>query len=131
MGKREYLKIFGNVYPTHHETGVRDYIHIENLATGHLSAVNFLKENFCSPEIFNLGTGKGYSILDVLKSYEKSSRKKIKYKFVKKRHGDSSQCYARIDKAKCILNWGAKSDLDEMCLFAVKSAFKKLVKNLT
>lgn len=124
MGKREYLKIFGNDYPTHDGTGVRDYIHIEDLATGHLSAVNFLKENFCSPEIFNLGTGKGYSVLDVLKSCEKASGKKIKYKFVKKRDGDSSECYAMVNKAKCVLNWEAKYDLDEMCQSAVKFAFK-------
>lgn len=129
VGKSEYLKVFGNDYPTHDGTGIRDYIHIEDLASGHLSAVNFLKKEFSSPEIFNLGTGKGYSVLDVVRSCEKASGKKIKYKFVKKRVGDSSECYAKVSKAKNVLKWEAKHGLDEMCLSAVKFAFQNKQKS--
>jgi UDP-glucose 4-epimerase len=124
LGKREHLKVFGNDYHTYDGTGVRDYIHIEDLATGHLSAVNFLKENFTSPEIFNLGTGKGYSVLDVIKSCEKASGSELTYKFVKRRKGDPPECYAQVCKARSILKWEAKRSIDEMCLSAVKFAFK-------
>ena len=122
-GKRKFLQVFGKDYTTADGTGVRDYIHIEDLATGHLAAVDFLNTQFNSPEIFNLGTGEGYSVLEVISSCEKAAGTVLKYKFVGRREGDTSECYAEVSKARNLLHWEAQRTLDEMCLSAVKFAF--------
>ncbi|MBN2816744.1 MAG: UDP-glucose 4-epimerase GalE [Campylobacterales bacterium] len=117
IGKREYLSVFGSDYDTHDGTGVRDYIHVVDLAFGHVKAIEYLNNNFQSiPLIVNLGTGKGYSVLDVVKAYEKASGKKVAYKTVKRRAGDIAKCYADPSFAKTTLNWEAKRELEVMCI---------------
>ncbi len=118
--KKSRLEIFGNDYLTPDGTGLRDYIHIDDLAEGHVAAINHLfnmreKNNF---DIFNLGTGSAHSVLEVLHSFEAASGLKIPYVFSEKREGDVHASYADISKAKLILNWEAVKSLDEMCLSA-------------
>ncbi len=109
VGKREYLNVFGNDYDTHDGTGVRDYIHVVDLAYGHVKAIDYL--NNSNNIKVNLGTGIGYSVLDVLKAYEKVSNTKIPYKIVDRRAGD----IANPKFAKDVLGWEAKKNLDDMC----------------
>ncbi len=114
VGKREKLSIFGNDYDTHDGTGVRDYIHVVDLAEGHLKALEKL------PEIkgvltVNLGTGQGYSVLDMVKAFEKASGKKVPYVFAPRRSGDIAKCYADPAYAKAVLGWEAKKGIDAMC----------------
>lgn len=114
VGRREKLSVFGGDYPTHDGTGVRDYIHVMDLAEGHLAALRFLdKEEGVST--FNLGTGKGYSVLDMVKAFEKSSGKQIPFQIVDRRPGDVAACYADPAKAAKELGWTAKRSLEEMC----------------
>ena len=114
MGKRDKLHIFGNDYPTKDGTGIRDYIHITDLANGHIAALKKIeKENGLF--IYNLGTGNGYSVFDVLRTYEKVSNKKIPYVIEKRREGDIAECYADASKAKEELNWETKYNLLDMC----------------
>ncbi len=114
IGKRDCLSVFGDGYNTHDGTGVRDYIHVVDLALGHIKAVEkILKENGCFT--YNLGTGVGYSVLDVVKAFEKASGKKINYKIVEPRAGDLDTCYSDPTKAKEELGWVAQRGLDEMC----------------
>jgi len=113
VGRREYLNVFGGDYNTHDGTGVRDYIHVVDLALGHLKALEALKSNMC--EAVNLGTGEGYSVLDVVKAYENASGRKVPYKIVSRRPGDIASCYADPSKAKELLGWEAKFDLKKMC----------------
>lgn len=116
VGKREYLSVFGNDYNTHDGTGVRDYIHVIDLANGHLKAIEYLnKKEIMEPLIVNLGTGNGYSVLDMVKAFEKASGKDIHYKIVNRRAGDIAKCYADVSYAKELLNWEAKKTLKEMC----------------
>ena len=116
VGKREYLSVFGNDYDTHDGTGVRDYIHVVDLAYGHVKAIEYLDTNEnIKPLIVNLGTGTGYSVLDVVKAFEKASGKKVPYKLVDRRAGDIAKCFANPSYAKEILAWVAKRNLDEMC----------------
>ena len=116
VGKREYLSVFGSDYDTHDGTGVRDYIHVVDLAYGHVKAIEYLNANEnIKPLIVNLGTGTGYSVLDVVKAFEKASGKKVAYKLVERRAGDIAKCYANPSYAKEILGWEAKRTLDEMC----------------
>ncbi|MBU0475541.1 MAG: UDP-glucose 4-epimerase GalE [Bacteroidetes bacterium] len=114
VGKRDALSVFGNDYPTHDGTGVRDYIHVVDLADGHLRALEKLQVKPGCLE-FNLGTGKGYSVLDVVKAFEKASNKKIAYNIVERRAGDIAKCYANPILAKMELNWEAKFGIDKMC----------------
>ncbi len=114
VGKREFLSVFGDDYNTHDGTGVRDYIHVMDLADGHVKAIDKIK-SFNSVMTINLGTGNGYSVLDVLKAYEKASNKKIPYKIVPRRDGDIALCYADPSYAKKILDWEAKRDINKMC----------------
>jgi len=117
-GKRPRLKIFGNNYSTPDGTGLRDYIHIDDLVEGHIAAINYLfnmKENN-NFDIFNLGTGSAYSVLEVLESFENVSGCKIPYVFSEKREGDIQSSYADVSKARSILNWKAVKSLDEMCM---------------
>lgn len=114
VGKLEYLKVFGNDYPTTDGTGVRDYIHVVDLALGHLNAVQAIRK-INGVNIYNLGTGIGYSVLDVVKAFEKESGIEIKYKFAERRQGDIAECYADATKAKTELGWEAKLSLAKMC----------------
>lgn len=113
VGKLDKLNVFGGDYDTPDGTGVRDYIHILDLAKGHLQALQALTK----PQILtvNLGTGKGYSVLDVIKAFEKSSGKIIAYQIVDRRAGDIATCYADPSLAKEKLNWQAEHELNEMC----------------
>ncbi len=114
IGKRDRLSVFGNDYPTHDGTGVRDYIHVRDLANGHLKALEKLVEN---PGIvtYNLGTGHGYSVLDVIKAFEKASGRKVSYEIVDRRPGDVAQCYADPAKAEKELGWKATRGIEQMC----------------
>jgi len=115
VGKREFLSVFGNDYPTEDGTGVRDYIHVIDLANAHVKAINYLNTNKENLLIVNLGTGKGYSVLDMVKAFEKASNKEVKYKIVNRRAGDIAICYADATLAKETLGWEAKRDLNQMC----------------
>ncbi|XP_072836127.2 UDP-glucose 4-epimerase [Pogona vitticeps] len=114
VGRREYLNVFGNDYNTVDGTGVRDYIHVVDLAKGHLAALKKLKEN-CGCKIYNLGTGTGYSVLQMVKAMEKASGREIKYKIVARREGDVAACYANPGLAEQELGWKAVFGLDQMC----------------
>lgn len=114
VGKREYLSIFGNDYDTHDGTGVRDYIHVMDLADGHVKALKKIN-NFHKVMTINLGTGKGYSVLDMVKAFEKASGEKIPYKMVPRRAGDIAKCFADPSYAKKVLEWEATRSIDTMC----------------
>lgn len=113
-GKREKLFVYGNDYDTPDGTGVRDYIHVVDLARGHVCAFGAIDKN-CGLEIFNLGTGHGYSVLDVIHTFEKVNNIKIPYEIVARRPGDIAMCYANPQKAKDVLGWVAQYDLSDMC----------------
>ncbi|MBQ7579792.1 MAG: UDP-glucose 4-epimerase GalE [Clostridia bacterium] len=114
VGRLECLNVFGDDYDTPDGTGVRDYIHVVDLAIGHVLAVEkALKET--GVNVYNLGTGIGYSVLDLVKAFEKASGVKINYKIAPRRDGDIAVCYADASKAKNELGWTAKKNLDDMC----------------
>ena len=115
VGKRKELNVFGGDYPTHDGTGVRDYIHVMDLADGHVKALKAIREK-CGVAVYNLGTGTGYSVLDVVKTFEKASGVKIPYRIVERRPGDIAQCYSSPLKAERELGWKAKYNLYDMCL---------------
>lgn len=114
VGKLEQLSIFGDDYPTEDGTGVRDYIHVVDLAIGHLKALEKLNED---PGLvtYNLGTGEGYSVLDVVKAFEKATGQEIPYKITGRRPGDIAECYADPAKARRELGWQAERSLEDMC----------------
>ena len=114
MGLRERLNVYGNDYPTPDGTGIRDYIHIVDLAKGHLSALKY-SENHTGSEIFNIGTGIGYSVLDVVKAFKAVTGINIPYVIVPRRPGDLAICYANPNKAEKMLGWNAKKTLEDMC----------------
>lgn len=114
VGKLKELAIFGDDYPTHDGTGVRDYIHVVDLAIGHLKALKKLNSN-PGLAVYNLGTGKGSSVLDMVKAFEKASGKKIPYKIAPRRPGDIAECYADPSKAEKELHWTATRGIEEMC----------------
>lgn len=114
VGKRECLNVFGDDYPTPDGTGVRDYIHVVDLAIGHVCALKKM-ETDKGVLIYNLGTGKGYSVLDVLHAYEKACGKELPYKICPRRAGDIPTCYSDPSKAAKELGWTAKRGIDEMC----------------
>ena len=114
VGRLECLSVFGNDYDTPDGTGVRDYIHVVDLAVGHVRAIEKLNDKE-GVLIYNLGTGNGYSVLDVVKAYEKASGKEIKYEIKPRRAGDIATCYAVATKAKKELHWEAKRGIEEMC----------------
>lgn len=114
VGKLPCLGVFGNDYPTHDGTGVRDYIHVVDLAVGHVKALKKIDEK-AGVCIYNLGTGKGYSVLDVVKAYEKACGREIKYEIKPRRPGDIATCYADATKAKEELGWVAERGIEEMC----------------
>jgi len=123
VGRREYLTIFGNDYPTKDGTGVRDYLHVMDLADGHLSAIQYLQRQMDHDKVvlsggtytFNLGTGSGYSVLDMVRAMEKATGREIKCKIGPRRPGDIAICYADASLAKREMGWEAKLGLDEMC----------------
>ena len=114
VGKRECLNVFGDDYPTPDGTGVRDYIHVVDLAIGHVCALKKM-ETDKGVLIYNLGTGKGYSVLEVLHAYEKACGKELPYKICPRRAGDIPTCYSDPSKAAKELGWTAKRGIDEMC----------------
>jgi UDP-glucose 4-epimerase len=117
VGKREYLSVFGNDYDTPDGTGVRDYIHVVDLAKAHVKAIDYIykKTDKILPLKVNIGTGKGYSVLDMVKAFEKVTNKKIPYKIAPRRAGDIATCYANPAYAREILGWEAKKTLEDMC----------------
>ncbi|WP_373032365.1 UDP-glucose 4-epimerase GalE [Sulfurovum sp.] len=114
VGKRDCLSIFGGDYDTHDGTGVRDYIHVVDLASGHLKALEYLTKHKGILTV-NLGTGNGYSVLDMVKAFEKASGKKVPYKIVERRTGDVAKCFADPSYAKKVLGWEAKKSVEQMC----------------
>ena len=114
VGKLEKVHVFGNDYPTPDGTGVRDYIHVVDLARGHVCAIKKLQTN-CGLFICNLGTGHGYSVLDVIHAFEKACGKKLPYVIDPRRPGDIAECYADPTKAKNELGWVAEYGIEEMC----------------
>lgn len=114
VGKLKELGIFGNDYDTHDGTGVRDYIHVVDLAIGHVKALKSIEEK-CGLEIFNLGTGEGYSVLDVVKAFEEASEVKIPYVIKDRRAGDIAICYSDPAKAEKVLGWKAQYGIVDMC----------------
>lgn len=114
-GTLEELSVFGNDYDTPDGTGVRDYIHVVDLAKGHIKALQKLEKEQKGLYIYNLGTGNGYSVLDMVKAFEKVTGKEVKYKIVPRRAGDIATCYADPKKAKEELGWEANLGIDEMC----------------
>ena len=114
LGKLDHLNVFGNDYPTPDGTGVRDYIHVVDLAKGHLKALK-RTEKMTGVEAYNLGTGKGYSVLEIIKNFEKATGQKVKYEIATRRPGDIAECYADPSKAEKMLEWRAEKDLEDMC----------------
>jgi len=114
-GKLECLSVFGNDYDTPDGTGVRDYIHVVDLALAHLKALDFAKTHK-SIDYFNVGTGNGYSVLEIVRAYEKATGKKVNYKITARRPGDIGECYANPGKAKEVLGWEATRGIEEMCI---------------
>jgi UDP-glucose 4-epimerase len=115
VGRREELLVFGNDYPTHDGTGVRDYIHVVDLAAGHLAALRNLEENDASLLTVNLGTGRGYSVLEMIQAFEKASGRPVSFRIVARRAGDIAACYADPTLARELMGWHAVRDLDAMC----------------
>jgi UDP-glucose 4-epimerase len=117
VGKRERLAVFGNDYPTPDGTGVRDYIHVDDLASGHLAAITALNRQSGVITV-NLGTGRGYSVMEMLQAFERASGKTVSFEIINRRPGDIAACYANPLKAKELLDWVAKHDIDRMCIDA-------------
>ncbi len=113
-GKLDYLRVFGNDYPTHDGTGVRDYIHVVDLALAHLKALA-RTEKVTGIEYYNIGTGTGYSVLDIVKAFGKAWGAEVPYKIAERRSGDIAECYANPARAYEILGWRAERDLSKMC----------------
>lgn len=115
VGKRDKVHVFGNDYPTPDGTGVRDYIHVVDLAEGHAAALQLFEKGNCGLRVYNLGTGKGISVLEMISAFSKAVGKEIPYVIEARRSGDIPACYADCSKAKRELNWEAKRTLEDMC----------------
>ena len=113
VGKRAQLSVFGNDYPTHDGTGVRDYIHVVDLARGHLKALQYLQQH-TGVEAINLGTGQGYSVLDMVKAFEQENGVAVPYQIAPRRPGDVALCYANPSNARTLLGWSAQLGLADM-----------------
>lgn len=113
VGRRDELAVFGDDYPTVDGTGVRDYVHVMDLVEGHLSALQFIEQNQ-GVKVFNLGTGRGHSVLEVLAAFERATNKRIPYRIVARRPGDIAECYAETSYAEAALGWKAKRTLTQM-----------------
>ncbi len=114
VGRRSHLNVFGNDYDTHDGTGVRDYIHVVDLAKGHVAAIGYATEH-TGAEVFNLGTGTGYSVLDMVKAFEKVNHVPVPYEIAPRRPGDLATCYADPAKSREGLGWVAEKGLEDMC----------------
>ena len=114
VGRRDHLNVFGNDYDTHDGTGVRDYIHVVDLARGHVCAIEYMQKHK-GENVFNLGTGMGYSVLDMVKAFERVTGIKIPYEIVARRPGDLATVYSCPDKSAELLGWKAEYNLDDMC----------------
>ncbi len=114
VGKLHHLNVFGNDYPTHDGTGVRDYIHVVDLAKGHVAAIDYAFKNK-GVEVVNLGTGTGYSVLDIVNAFEKANGVKVPYEIAPRRPGDVAECFADTEKAFNDLGWKAEKNLEDMC----------------
>ena len=114
IGQLPYIRVFGQDYPTKDGTGVRDYIHVMDLATGHLAALEHL-ENQQSLEVYNLGTGQGYSVLELIQMMSEVVGHPIPYKVLERRPGDIATCFANATKAEQELGWKAQFDIKDMC----------------
>ena len=114
IGRREFLSIYCNDYDTHDGTGVRDYIHVVDLAKGHVAAVKYSVANL-GCEVFNLGTGTGYSVLDMVKAFETANGIPVPYEIAPRRPGDPAEVYANAEKAKNVLGWEAHKTIEQMC----------------
>jgi UDP-glucose 4-epimerase len=115
VGKLEELSVFGDDYPTADGTGVRDYIHVVDLARGHIRALEKLADN-PGIVVYNLGTGRGYSVLEVIRGFERASSKPVAYRIAPRRPGDAASCYADPARAERELGWKTEYDLDQMCI---------------
>ena len=115
VGKRAQLSVYGNDYDTKDGTGVRDYIHVDDLASGHLAALEYLKKNAGVLKV-NLGTGQGTSVFELIHAFEKAANRKIPYEVVARREGDLSEYYADAKYSKMVLGWQAQYDIDRMCV---------------
>ena len=125
IGRRPFLSVFGDDYDTPDGTGVRDYIHIYDLAQGHLKALQFMFNKMeHGAEVFNLGTGHGYSVLEMLHAMEEAAGKEIPYKICPRREGDIATCFADPSKAKRVLGWEAAKGIKEMCRDALNWQMK-------
>ena len=120
------LSIFGNDYDTEDGTGVRDYIHVVDLAKGHIAALDKLEKEKHGIFIYNLGTGNGYSVLGMVKAFEKATGKKVPYRIAERRAGDIAKCYSNVEKAEKELNWKAEKGIEEMC----RDSWKYIEKHL-
>lgn len=114
VGTLPYLNVFGDDYPTPDGTGVRDYIHVTDLAMGHMAALRYAAAH-TGVEVFNLGTGAGYSVLDMVHAFSRACGKEIPYRIAPRRSGDIAACYADVSKAKEVLRWNAQLGIDDMC----------------
>ena len=114
VGRRDHLNVFGDDYNTPDGTGVRDYIHVVDLALGHLAALEYVKDH-PGAEVVNLGTGRGTSVLEIVHAFEKACGHEIPYRIAERRPGDIAECYAATDKAARLLGWHAERDIDDMC----------------
>lgn len=114
VGRLPFLNVFGNDYPTPDGTGVRDYIHVTDLARGHMAALEYAASH-TGAEIFNLGTGVGYSVLDMVHAFSRACGKEIPYRIGPRRSGDIAACYADVSKAADVLGWHTTLGIDEMC----------------
>lgn len=114
IGRFEYLRVFGDDYDTPDGTGVRDYIHVVDLAKGHVAAIDYMAEHR-GESVFNLGTGTGYSVLDMVHAFENANGLKVPYRIVGRRAGDLAVCYCSPDKSARLLNWRAALNLEDMC----------------
>ena len=114
LGRLKELHVFGNDYPTPDGTGVRDYIHVVDLAEGHVAAIEYARDH-TGCEAFNLGTGEGYSVLDIVHAFERVNHIKVPYEIAPRRAGDPPTVYAKVGKAETMLHWKARRTLDQMC----------------
>jgi UDP-glucose 4-epimerase len=115
VGKRDHVNVFGDDYPTKDGTGVRDYIHVMDLAEGHAAALKKFEEPHCGLQIYNLGTGVGYSVLEIIQAFSRALGREIPYQIAPRRPGDIAECYADAGKAYRELGWKAEKTLDDMC----------------
>lgn len=114
VGTLPFLNVFGDDYPTPDGTGVRDYIHVTDLAQGHMAALEYAASH-TGAEVFNLGTGVGYSVLDMVHAFSRACGRDIPYRIAPRRSGDIASCYADVSKARRVLGWSARLDIDDMC----------------